>query len=430
MGFATDNGSRRSRVVKMSRVLKPRFFIPFIAAIFFFGAALTFRNKLAADRQGEWVRPTRGDLVTGVEVTGTLSAVESDRFGPPQIPDVWDFKVSMMAPEGAEVKKGRPVLGFDTTELQRRLEQKSAESDEALKQIEKKRADLALRTRDERLKLAEAEARLRKTSLKLEAPDDIVNVNERKQVELDFKLAKQETAAIKSRLGSLERAADSEIRLLESKQKEAAAIVTATQDAIRRMTIIAPRDGTVVYVTSHRGEKKKVGDTCWRMERVIEIPDLTRMIAKGEVDEVDAGRVAVGQRVSFRLDAHPDEVFAGTITTAGRTVQQKQGTRDPLKVLRVEVALDRTDPAKMRPGMRFKGTVELSRVKNALLVPRAAVSISDAGPVIHRRGLFEVDTIPVKLGRENEEQVEVVRGVGPRDRILIPNTQQKDEKKS
>ncbi|HVS31555.1 MAG TPA: efflux RND transporter periplasmic adaptor subunit [Thermoanaerobaculia bacterium] len=414
----------------MSRVLRWRVFVPFIVAVVFFGAALTFRNKVAADRQGQWVRPSRGDLVGGIDVAGTLSAVESDRFGPPQLTDFWEFKISMMAPEGAEVKKGRPVLGFDTTELQRRLEQKSAESDEALKQIEKRRADLALRTRDERLKLAEAEARLRKTELKLQAPDDIVGVNERKQVELDHALARRETAAISARLGALGRAADAEIRLLESKQREAAAVVTSTRDAISRMTITAPRDGTVVYVTSHRGEKKKVGDACWRMERVIEIPDLNRMIAKGEVDEVDAGRVTVGQRVSFRLDAHPDERFEGTITSAGRTVQQKQGTRDPLKVLRVEIALDRTDPAKMRPGMRFKGTVELSRVRDALIIPRSAVFISAEGPVVYRRTLLSVDAVPVALGRENEESVEVVKGLSARDRILVRKAEQTEEQKS
>jgi HlyD family secretion protein len=414
----------------MSRVLRPRVLLPLVIAVFFFGAALTFRNKLAADRQGDWVRPTRGDLVSGVEVTGVLEAFESDRFGPPQLPDVWDFKISMMAPEGAEVKKGRPVLGFDTTELQRKLEDKKAESDQALKEIEKKRADLALRTKDERLKLAEAEARLRKTELKLEAPGDIQGVNERKQIELDFALAKRETAAITSRLTSLERAASAEILLLESKQKQAAAIVESTQSAIRAMTITAPRDGTVIYVTSHRGDKKKVGDTCWRMERVIEIPDLNQMQGKGEVDEVDAGRVSSGQRVSFRLDAHPDDVFQGTITTAGRTVQQKQGTRDPLKVLRVDIKLDRTDPAKMRPGMRFKGTVELQRVKSALMIPRSAVFVSDEGPVAYRRGAFSVDTVKLKLGRENEEMVEVVEGLSPRDRILLTRVEKQEQKKS
>jgi HlyD family secretion protein len=414
----------------MSKALRLRVVLPLAIAIVFFGAALTFRNKLAADRQGEWVRPTRGDLVSGVEVIGALEAVDSDRFGPPQIMDVWDFKISMMAPEGAEVKKGRPVLGFDTSDLQRRLDNKSAESDEALKQIEKKRADLALRTKDERLKLAQAEAKLRKTELKLEAPPDIVGVKDRKQVEIDFALSKREVAAIKSRLASLEAAANAEIRLLESKQKEAAAVVARTQDSIRQMTISAPRDGTVIYVTNGRGEKKKVGDTCWRMERAIEIPDLNRMVAKGDVDEVDAGRVAVGRRVSFRLDALPDEEFAGTITMAGRTVQQKQGTRDPLKVLRVEIKLDRTDPAKMRPGMRFKGTIELQRVKQALMIPRKAVFISDEGPIAYRRGAFAVENVPLRLGRENEEFVEVVSGLGSRDRILIAKQNEKEQPKS
>jgi multidrug resistance efflux pump len=399
-------------------------------AIIFFGAGLSLRNKLAADRQGDWVHPARGDLVSGAEVVGTLASVETDSFGPPQLNDMWDFKISMMAPEGSDVKKGRPVLGFDTTELQRRLDEKQAESDQALKEIEKKRADLSLRTKDERLKLAEAEARMRKTSLKLEAPNDIVGINERKQVELDYALAKRETAAIRARIHALENAANAEILLVQSKQRQAAAIVAQTQDGIRQMTIIAPRDGTVVYVSNQRSEKKKVGDTCWRMERAIEIPNLNKMMGRGEVDEVDAGRVTPGQRVSFRLDAHPDEIFRGTITTAAQTVQQKQGTKDPLKVLRVEIAFDRTDAVKMRPGMRFKGTVELSRMKNTLMIPRSAVFVTDRGPVAYRRSLFSVKAVPVKLGRENDEMVQVENGLAAGDRILVAKSAEKEQEKS
>src|SRR5205823_9066277 len=100
--------------------------IPIAAVVLFFFGGWTLRNKLTADRQGEWVNVARGDLVTGVEVTGTLAAVESDILGPPQIPDVWDFKISMLAPEGTEVKKGRPLLAFDTTNLQHRLDENRA----------------------------------------------------------------------------------------------------------------------------------------------------------------------------------------------------------------------------------------------------------------------------------------------------------------
>jgi multidrug resistance efflux pump len=383
------------------------------------GAGWT-RNKLSADRQGDWIRVSRGDLVTGIDITGTLSAVDSGSFGPPQVNDVWDFKISMIAPEGSDVKQGAPVLGFDTTDLQKRLDEKSAERDQAHKEIEKNTADLALRREDEKLKLADAEARLRKAQLKLEGPADIVSIKDRKQVELDFNLAKMETESIRQRIASFERAAAAQIALLTSKETTAASIVADTQRAINAMTIMAPRNGTIVYVVNWRGDKKKVGDTCWRMERVIEIPDLARMMAKGEVDEADAGKIAVGQRVVFNLDAHPDEEFAGTIREAARTVQQQQGTKDPIKVLKVNIALDRTDPAKMRPGMRFHGTVELGRAKSALLIPRSAVFVTDSGPVAYRRGAFSVTTVPLKLGRENEKTVEVLSGLSASDRVLVP----------
>ncbi len=403
--------------------------VPLAIVVLFIAAGWT-RNKLAADRQGDWVRVTRGDLVTGVDVTGTLAALDSGSFGPPQqVTDLWDFKIAMMAPEGSEVTKGRPVLGFDTSELQKRLDEKSAEAEQARKEIEKQKADLALKREDERLSLADAEARLRKTEMKLEAPPDLVGLKERKQVQLDFALAKREVASIRERVASLERAGRAQIALLESKQQRAAAIVAETQTAIRQMTITAPRNGTVVYVTNWRGDKKKVGDSCWRMERVIEIPDLARMIARGDIDEVDAGKVAVGQRVTIRLDAHPDEEFHGTITRAGQTVQQQQGTRDPLKVLQVEIALDRSDPAKMRPGMRFQGTVELARARNAVLIPRKAVFVSATGPVAWRRSPFSVRRVPLRLGRQNDKSVEVLSGLSPSDRVLA-KAEAKEQTKS
>jgi HlyD family secretion protein len=401
--------------------------IPVAVVILFLFGGWTLRNKLAADRQGEWVRATRGDLVTGFEVTGTLASMTSTTLGPPSLDDYWNFKISMLAPEGMDVAQGRPVVGFDTTELQRTLDEKTAEADEARKQIEKERNDLALQTKSERLQLAEAQARLRKAELKLEAPPDIVGINERKTAEIEHAIAKREATAIAARLGALERAAAARITLLESKLREASTMVADTQRSIGAMTVVAPRDGTIVYVTDWRGEKSKVGDNVWKAKRIIEIPDLTRMKAEGEVDEVDAGRVAVGQRVTLRLDSHPDEELRGTIVSAGRTVQAKKGTQDPLKVLRVDIKLDRTDPAKMRPGMRFAGTIELGRAKSAVLIPREAIFLGPKGPFVHRRDALKVEEVPVQLGGENDKFVQVLRGLRQGDRVLV--SKEKEEEK-
>src|SRR5438874_5879038 len=143
----------------------------------------------------------------------------------------------MLEPEGMDVKAGRPVLAFDTTDLQRRLDQYRALAEQAAKEIEKKRADLSLHRETDRLALAEAEARMRKTKLKLDRPPDIVSIREEKEVELDYKTAREEVISIRERLASFERAAAAEIRLLESKRAQAESVVQSSESGIRAMTV-------------------------------------------------------------------------------------------------------------------------------------------------------------------------------------------------
>ena len=97
-------------------------------------------------------------------------------------------------------------------------------------------------------------------------------------------------------------------------------------------------------------------------------------------------------------------------------------------MLRVDVKLDRTDPAKMRPGMRFQGTIELGRVKNAVLIPREAVLVSSDGPYVYRRGALDVDRLPVRLGRENDKLVEVVKGLDAGDRVLVAKGNEEEDR--
>ena len=91
------------------------------------------------------------------------------------------------------------------------------------------------------------------------------------------------------------------------------------------------------------------------------------MKAEGEIDEADAGRIAVGQRVTFRLDAHPDDAFTGRVQSIGGSVQSRSSAI-PSRWCGWSIDLDRTDPQRMRPGMRFHGTIETEQVAKALVV--------------------------------------------------------------
>jgi len=62
------------------------------------------------------------------------------------------------------------------------------------------------------------------------------------------------------------------------------------------MHVKAPQDGIVIYKTGWRDEKKKVGELDWAGEKILELPDLSAMKAKGEVDEADADRSRSARR--------------------------------------------------------------------------------------------------------------------------------------
>lgn len=395
-----------------------------VAALFLLGFGA--QREIAARRAGEWVQVRRDDLLLGAEVTGQLESTDTSLLGPPQIPDFWDFKIAMMAPEGSDAKKGMPVLAFDTDQLQRELEQKSAEADSARKEIERKRAGLALDSEAEQLRLAESEARLRKSDLKLQSPPELVGRSERREIEIDRSTSGREVTHRRVKLGDMSQSAAEEIRLLEAKMTSASRRVAEIQQSIDRMTVRSPRDGSVVYVTGWRGDKKKVGDTCWIGEKVVEIPDLHHMRASGEVDESDSGRVTLGQRVTLRLDALPDEEIPGRITEIGRTVQRQRVSSNPLKVLTVKIALNRIDPEKMRPGMRFQGTLETARVRDAVVVPADALSWEDGRVVVTKRTFLSSRRVAVKIGRRNNELVEIVGGLRPGDRVLIRSEKEKE----
>jgi HlyD family secretion protein len=375
---------------------------------------LAGRASGAAD--GGWVAVRRDDLVLGAEVTGTLAALDSAAVGPPQIPDLWNQKIAFLAPEGTLVRKGTPVLGLDSSDLARKLVDKISEESSAEKELEKTTASLAAKRRDDELRLAEAEARRKRFSLQVEVPSDFVAGSKLQEARGDLGLAQNEITYVERRLGFGAQEGGAELAALRERRDRAASRVREMRAQIESMTVRAPRDGTVVYVADQRGEKKKVGDAVWQGERVVEIPDLSRMRADAQVDEADAGRIAVGERVRLRLDAQPDLLFTGRVETVRGAVEPRSDNNRQ-KVVDLTVTLDRTDPLRMRPGMRFRGEVETGRAPGVLLVPSEAVLVTAGGPLVYRKTLLGTETVRPRLGRRNASEVEVLGGLAPGDRL-------------
>lgn len=365
------------------------------------------------------LRVERGDLVLNTEITGTLRSTDSTLLGPPSIPSQWNYKIAFMAPEGADVKAGMPVLRFDASDLERQLQEKVAERDSAATELEKKAVDLERTLRDMELQLAQARANLKRSGLKVDVPADLQAAQDLDEARLDRDLAVLEVASLEKRLALERQAGEAEISALREKRDRAEARVAEMREYIGRMTVTAPRAGTVIYVTDWRGEKFKVGDDVWQARKILEIPDLRSMEAVGHVDEADAGRVAEGQPVALRLDAHPDTAYRGRVAEIARTVSRRD-RGNPLKQVELTIALEETDTQRMRPGMRFRGDVEVARVEDAVLAPAEAVLSTAEGAVAFRKTVLGAERVSPEVGRRNAEHVEILAGLSPGDVLVRP----------
>jgi hypothetical protein len=291
-----------------------------------------------------------------VKVTGELQSANSAYFGPPAIPDVWRYTVAYMAPDGSMVAKGRPILRFDTQELMTKLRDKNNALNEKQKELEKARIVAREQLAELGLQVEEAKTALDKAKLKAEIPEELLAAKDYRENQLLAERARLAHALRKEELARERVIQETEVKILEREVAVLQVEADRLQASIQSMSIIAPRDGVVIHVRGHRGNKTAVGDNVWGGRRVIEFPDLAKLEAHVEIPERESARIRVGQTVRFTLDAAPDREFIGEIVELASVIHTRS-VNQPDKVFDATVLLQNPDPELMRPGMNVNAEI-------------------------------------------------------------------------
>lgn len=367
----------------------------------------------------DWASAQRDTLIVGVELTGSLQAEDTTSVGPPGIPNVWEFKIAALAPEGEVVAKGDMLVSFDPTELREWQQKKENERDTTQVDLEKRQSEIRLAQRDEELRLAEAEAEVRKATLKADQPGDLTGSLVIKKAALELEAATETVAHLENKLRLIQRRDRNTLAFLKEKVSAAEHEVQITKEQILAMTVTAPRAGTTIYETNRwNDEKTKVGDAVWKASNVMDVASLDRMIAEGIVNEADSAKLAIGQTVVLRLEAHPDHDVQGSITKIANAVRRK--SRDiPTKVVSVTLSVTPVKDLQLRPGMRFRGEVQTEEIPDALLLPIAAVFGSRGGPVAYRKTSAGAKRTKLVLGSRSKRHIQVLEGLSVGDQVSL-----------
>ena len=291
-----------------------------------------------------------------VKVTGELRSANSRFFGPPSVQNIWQYTIAFMSPDGSRVQAGRPILGFDTQELMIKMRDKNNSLNQKRKEIRKQEIMVREILAESRLAVEEARALMDKAALKSKIPEFLLARRDYREFRLLLEQTKLTLELRESELEKEIRVQDTEAEILRSEISVLEAEVADLQRSVDAMTIKAPRDGVVIHVISRHGNKVAVGDNIWGGRRVLEFPDLSQLELHLEIPERDSTRIAVGQTVSFTLDAAPDHPFEGQVVELASVIHTKS-TNQPAKVFDAVIALLKPDPELMRPGMSVNAEI-------------------------------------------------------------------------
>ncbi|MDB5951193.1 MAG: HlyD family secretion protein [Massilia sp.] len=272
---------------------------------------------------------------------------------PPTIPEIWQYNLARLAPEGSKVKAGEPVATFGANDVEPRLETRRSGLKEKQSALARLKLEHAEGVRNFDLNVAEAQSNRDRARRKATQPKELIRRIDYDKLVIDRGLAEELAVLAVRERDARARARKAEAATVASEIAQHDRAIAELSKGKDRLTVKALHDGVVLYRTQFNGEKFAIGGQVWMGLSVATVADPTQLIVVAKVPEVQAANVQEGQaaRVTF---AGANTAFKAHVSKLGRTYHGKSRSQ-PIVVRDVELEFD-SMPQGVKPG----GAVQVS----------------------------------------------------------------------
>lgn len=405
----------------------------FITAVVILAAviALFIINKVTSKKgvTNLYATATKGQFDIIVTTTGELQAEKSMDINGPDFTQTrnirfMDIKIQDIIAEGSEVKKGDYVATLDRTTFDNTLKDELDKLTTYVQNYEVKTLDTAvtlsnLRDNIKNLNFSVEEAAITLDQSKFEPPTTI------RQAEIALDKAKRSLEQSIKGYGLRVEQAKSDVRNLQRQISDQRQRVSDLQKILANFIIKAPSDGMVIYKRDRTGTKRKLGSSISPWDPVVAtLPDLSTMISKTYVNEIDVSKVKAGQKVTIMVDAFPERKYTGIVTSVANIGEQLPNA--DAKVFEVQIKVDGSDPI-LRPSMTTGNKIVTKTIDNVIFVPLESVQAGvDSIPFVYTKNKTKQ---VVLLGESNENNVIIEKGLEPNISIFLSTPEGGDKYK-
>ena len=371
----------------------------------------------------------RGSFKVEIETTGELEAKNSVKIlGPTQLRDfrIWQVVIQSIVDEGTVVKKGDWVASLDRSEFQTRFNEKQIELEKENAEFVQIQLDTTLQLRETRdklinLKYAVEEMKIILEQSKFEPPATI------KQAQINLEKAAREYEQAKENYNIKQRQNGEKMKEQSAELRKVQNEFSAMTQVLQSFTILAPEPGMVIYTKGWDGKPVKGGSQINMWDpTVATLPDLTKMMSKTYVNEVDIRKVLAGQKVEIGLDAYPEKKLSGVVMRVANVGEQRPNS--DAKVFEVAVEINGTDPT-LRPSMTTSNKIIAKIIDNALVIPLECLhNQADTVTYVFKKDGIKTVKQEVMIGDTNVNDVVILGGLTEKDRVYlsIPSGRESD----
>jgi len=370
----------------------------------------------------------KGEFVIAVKTRGEIKAVRSEILAAPQVPSV---RIVKLVESGKPIKKGEVVVEFDAASQEQQLLERETSVRTVDSEVIQTKASHRMTDEMDAMNLMTSGYNLERS--KLEASKaEVVSEIEGAKTRIDVTISEGELNQVKTTVKAHDVAQKADLERLEQKKDKAVRDMERTKGYLSKMVLRAPNDGIVNLLPNFRSQGSfgsapppfKEGDPAWTGAAIAEIPDLSEMRIELKLDEVDRGRLQLGQQLRIDVDAVPDKDFRAEldwISPIASVTFRGMGSSD--KNFPARATLKNLDN-RLRPGMSASAEVIIESQPGVLLIPIRASFMHNGKPAVYVQKGLQFEIRPITVGKRNDSEMVVLSGLKEGEQVALENPQE------
>ena len=400
-----------------------------LGALLLLAVALGGCNKKVAQAVPE-AKVEQGTFYIEIYEEGEIEAINSINISSPSIP--WRYgnlKISNIVNDGAEVKKGDTIVTFDPSEVRKaildyedRLIVSNAELEKLLAQNE-----LTMEELNAEYEVTRISHEITRMQLESAAHESEIK---RREIQLNLDKADISLTRAKEQIENRRKIQVEEVKQKRLSIRQDEERLEEAHQTLNKLYVVAPAPGIAIISRNWSTNNKfQLGDQCWSSQQLIQLPDLSTLKAKVNINEVDITKITKGLKVQIRPDAFSDSTFTGYVSTIANLAQNKDN-KSSIKVFPVEIVINEYNK-NLLPGLTVSCRIIVDEVPDVVYIPLEALHVEGDKSFVHKKTVGGYEKVEVQTGRTNSDYVIIESGLDKDDRVALidPATLEKKEEK-